>query len=98
MAFCLDWRNPLSRIKASFAIQSQTVHFQYRVWFFAPMYLTMIYCLKKYRKRTIVLTIHNVVAHEASWWKAYMDKLVFRAADICIVHSRSHVDTVRHIA
>lgn len=92
----LVWWNPVSWIKASLSIRWDILHMQYWIWFLAPIYIC-IWIISKYRSITRIMTIHNVKAHEKSWWKNFIDKCVYGFADKYIVHSQENKSTLQEI-
>lgn len=86
----LDRWNPIWWIYHTCKIRTKFVHLQYRVWFFVPMYMTIWLISKYIYHRKIIITVHNVIPHEASAIKTTLDKMIYRMADTLIVHSQEN--------
>jgi glycosyltransferase involved in cell wall biosynthesis len=85
----LDGVNPLSWITGGRSLRGQVVHAQWWSQPLAPAYLTML-ALAKLQARKVVVTMHNVEAHEPSLWKALADRHVVALADHLIVHTEQN--------
>ncbi len=86
----LNWYNPVSWISAGLKVRWDTIHLQYWIWITVPIYLTIILVAKYIKWMQVVITVHNVVAHEKSWFKHIFDTLLYRFCDKFIVHSEDN--------
>jgi len=82
----LCWYNPFSWIKEAFSNNCDILHAQW--WSFAllPIYL-IILSITKLRRKAVVITVHNVLPHEASAIYRICTSLLFKTADHFIVHT-----------
>lgn len=86
----LTRRNPFSWIQAWLWMKWSILHMQYRIWFLAPIFIT-IWLIWRYVKWVpVVITIHNVEPHEKAFWKKRIDNLVYKVATSYIVHSHQN--------
>ena len=83
----INWYNPLSWIRAWRSITGEVLHIQYWIRFLFPIVLTINLIARYSKKIPVIVTIHNVLPHEMSFWKIRMDKLVYKSASWFIVHS-----------
>jgi glycosyltransferase involved in cell wall biosynthesis len=89
LSFALDSANPLSWLQASRSIacfDPDLVILPWWVSYWAPLYLYLLYSLKKKGIKVVFLCI-NVFEHEGSALKDFLTKLVLRRVDSIIVHS-----------
>lgn len=93
----INRRNTITWIKAWLSIEWSILHMQYRVRFLAPVYITIALIARYIKGIQIIITIHNVIPHESSRWKLYIDKLVYKTADHYIVHSENNKQQLEHI-
>jgi glycosyltransferase involved in cell wall biosynthesis len=93
----LSRRNPISRIQAWYTIKGDVLHMQYWIWFLAPIYITIWIIAKYIKKIPIIITIHNVQAHEKAIRKTRIDKLVYSVASSYIVHSQDNKEQLLSI-
>lgn len=82
--------NPFSWIKAASSITWDVLHIQYWIWFLSPIALTINLIARYIKKIPVIMTIHNVLPHEMSFWKIWLDKLVYMSATWFIVHSKKN--------
>jgi len=90
----ITWYNPLTWIAAGFRVRGHVLHAQWWSYVLAPIYCTVL-LIARLRGKTIVLTVHNVLPHEAGRLKRFMNGIVLRLAHRLIVHSE---DNRRQIA
>ena len=84
----ISWNNPLSWIKAGRTASGDIIHIQH--W---QIYATFMYCfivpILKYRKKKILISVHNITPHEKKKYIIIIDKIlnlfVFHFADCFIV-------------
>ena len=88
------WYNPLGWIRAGLCTPGALLHAQWWSWPLGPIYLAIL-LLFKLRKRPIVLTVHNVCAHEGKLLPRIIDRLVLPLADHLIVHSSCNAEMLR---
>jgi glycosyltransferase involved in cell wall biosynthesis len=89
----LHWANPIAWVTNSLRLSSDVVHAQWWSQVLAPIYITVL-AIAKARGRKVVLTIHNVSAHEPSAWKAFADSRVRELADHFIVHTPENAEAL----
>jgi glycosyltransferase involved in cell wall biosynthesis len=80
--FVLDILNPLTWFRS--LRQYDAVIFVWWIWVWAIPYRLMMV-----RSRRVILQCHNIGEKEPSWWKRALANLVFRRADVLVVHARS---------
>ena len=85
----LDGVNPLSWVAGGCSLRGQIVHAQWWSQVLGPAYFTTL-SIAKLRCRKVVITVHNVQAHEPSPWKSLVDRMVVALADHLIVHTRQN--------
>jgi glycosyltransferase involved in cell wall biosynthesis len=86
----LNWYNPFSWISAGLKARWDTLHLQHWIWITVPIYITIILIAKYIKWMQVVITVHNVVAHEKSWFKPLLDKILYGFCDKFIVHSEDN--------
>jgi len=92
----LDILNPVTWIDAAFGIRGEIVHAQWWSHILAPLYLTVL-GLARLRHKKVLLTIHNVSAHEPSLWKRLADRCVMSLAHHYIVHAPENADALQRL-
>jgi glycosyltransferase involved in cell wall biosynthesis len=90
----LTWYNPIGWIRAGLTTQGDLLHAQWWSWPLAPAYLVIL-GLFRLRRRPIVLTVHNLTAHENGLLPRIADRLVIPLADHFIVHSERNAQQLR---
>ena len=90
----LTWYNPLGWIWSGLRTPGEVLHAQWWSWPLGVVYCVIL-LLFRLRGRPIVLTMHNVSAHEAGRFSRWMDRLVVSLADRFIVHSARNVEQLR---
>ncbi len=92
----VDGFNPASWLQGALAIRGDIVHAQWWSQILAPVYLTLLGAAKLRGKR-IVLTVHNVSAHEPARWKRLADRSVMALADHFIVHAPENAQALARL-
>jgi len=92
----LNWFNPIGWIVESFRIQTRIIHAQWWSYPLAPIYWCIL-GINKLRGKKIILTIHNVIPHEKSAFKTFLNKSVFYLGDEYIVHTSINKEELRKI-
>jgi glycosyltransferase involved in cell wall biosynthesis len=82
----LTWYNPFTWIWAGFTAEGDIVHAQWWSWILAPVYLTIL-SIVRLRGKKIIITVHNVLPHEKSFVKNFLNRSVLKLANEYIVHS-----------
>jgi glycosyltransferase involved in cell wall biosynthesis len=82
----VTWWNPVSWVRAGFAIDGDVVHAQWWTHVLAPMYLAML-GIARLRGKRIVMTVHNVTPHESNVFTRFLARTVLRFGQRFIVHS-----------
>jgi len=90
----LSWRNPLGWLRTGFGLRGEVVHAQWWSYALAPVYLTVLGVARLRRKR-VVMTVHNVAAHEDALWKRLLHRAVLKLAHRYIVHSDANAAALR---
>ncbi len=86
--FLLDIINPLTWLRAARRLRDyDAVIFVWWIWVWAIPYRMMMI-----GKRRVILQCHNIGEKEPAWWKRVLANLVFRRADVLVVHSRSEAE------
>jgi glycosyltransferase involved in cell wall biosynthesis len=85
----LSWWNPFSWLRAGIAARGDIVHAQWWSWFLAPAYVVTLAVARR-RGHRIIVTAHNVRAHEDAGWKQALNFAVLRQADHVITHSAAN--------
>ncbi|NLZ73592.1 MAG: glycosyltransferase family 4 protein [Bacteroidales bacterium] len=86
----LTYYNPFSWIIAGLTCKGGIIHAQWWSHVLAPAYITIL-LLCKARRKKIVITIHNVLPHEASKMNTILNGLVLHLGDHFIVHSEQNI-------
>jgi glycosyltransferase involved in cell wall biosynthesis len=82
----VSWWNPISWVRAGFAIDGDVVHAQWWTHVLSPMYLAML-ATARLRGKRIVMTVHNVTPHESNAFTRFLARRVMRFGERFIVHS-----------
>lgn len=85
----LTWYNPFSWIFAGLTLKGKVVHAQWWAYPLALMYLVIL-SIAKLRKRKVIITVHNVLPHEKSRLKNFLNRVVLFFGDYFIVHTESN--------
>jgi glycosyltransferase involved in cell wall biosynthesis len=89
----LAWWDPVSWVRTGMSGSGEVVHAQWWSWFLAPSYIATLTAAKR-RGKKLVITAHNVNAHEDARWKQKLNDVVLRLSDRIIVHSQQNRDTL----
>ena len=89
----LAWYNPLSWLWAGLTLRGSVLHAQWWSYVLAPVYLAVM-GLARLRGRRVILTLHNVLPHEAAPWRRWLFLSVFRLAHRFIVHSERNAQVL----
>ncbi|MFP4472733.1 MAG: glycosyltransferase family 4 protein [Candidatus Omnitrophota bacterium] len=87
----LNWYNPLQWIVEAFRIKTAIIHAQWWSYPLAPVYWVIL-GINRLRKKRIILTVHNVIPHEKSGLKIWLNRSVFWLANEYIVHTEKNRD------
>jgi len=90
----LTWYNPAGWVWCGLRTPGDVLHAQWWSWPLGVVYFVIL-LLFKLRGRPIVLTMHNVSAHEAGPLSRLMDRLVVSLADRFVVHSARNFQQLR---
>ena len=82
----LSWYNPFSWIAAGFSVSSDILHAQWWSYVLAPVYFTIL-LIARLRRVRIILTVHNVLPHEANPITKILNRMVIVLAHEIIVHT-----------
>lgn len=89
----MNWWDPVSWVRAGRGATGDVVHAQWWSYPLAPSYAVALAAAKRRGKR-VVMTLHNVLPHERSVWKDFLNRAVIRFADHLIVHSKRMRDAL----
>ncbi len=92
----LNWYNPFGWLVEAFRIKTDIIHAQWWSFPLAPVYITIL-GINKLRGKKIVLTIHNVLPHEKSFLKIFLNKSVYFLGDEFIVHTKQNKEDLAKI-
>ncbi len=82
----LAWFNPLGWIRTALRFPGQLLHVHWWTYFLAPVAITLMLGAKL-RRRPVVMTVHNVLAHETHALDRLLAQLAFALPDAFIVHT-----------
>jgi glycosyltransferase involved in cell wall biosynthesis len=86
--FVLDILNPISWFRAARRLREyDAVIFVWWIWVWAIPYRMMMI-----GKRRVILQCHNIGEKEPAWWKRALANLVFRRADVLVVHAKTEAE------
>jgi glycosyltransferase involved in cell wall biosynthesis len=86
--FVLDILNPLTWFRS--LRRYDAVIFVWWIWVWAIPYRLMMV-----RAKRVILQCHNIGEKEPAWWKRALANLVFRRADVLVVHAATEADEAR---
>jgi len=86
----LTYYNPFSWIIAGLTCKGDIIHAQWWSHVLAPVFITIL-LLCKLRGKKVVITIHNILPHEANRLNAILNRAVLHLGDHFIVHSERNV-------
>ena len=89
----ITYFNPISWIIAGLKARGQLVHLQWWSIPVAPVYIVVLFVLWL-RKKTIVLTVHNVLPHEPAVLDKVLTRMVLSFGKRYIVHSQENSYTL----
>ena len=92
----LTYYNPLSWIWTGFSIKGEIVHAQWWSHVLAPVYFVVL-SICKFRRKKIIITVHNVLPHENSKLNKFLNRVVLCWGDVFIVHSTRNIEEVHKI-
>ena len=90
----ITWYSPFSWVKAGRKVQGDILHVQWWSWPLAPIYWVILK-VARFRGKKIIMTVHNLVPHEASALKKWMNTSVLHLADKFIVHSQAQAEALQ---
>lgn len=90
----LRWWNPFGWLLAGLTLRGDIVHAQWWSYPLAPMYAVLLACARA-RRKTVVLTIHNVEPHEGGVLRRLANRAVLPFAHRIIVHTEQNAKTLR---
>jgi len=89
--FALDILNPLTWFRARRRLrQYDAVIFVWWIWVWALPYWIMMGAARR-----VILQCHNIGEKEPAWWKRTLANVVFRRADVLVVHAKSEAEEAR---
>ena len=97
----LDSLNPLTWVHAANRIvreKPDLVIFPWWVTFWAPLYLTIIFLVKRRSRSRILFLCHNVIEHESGSLKRWLSQTVLSRGDYFVVHSAQEKENLVRLA
>jgi glycosyltransferase involved in cell wall biosynthesis len=89
--FILDILNPLTWFRAARRLRDyDAVIFVWWIWVWAIPYRLMMI-----GKRRVILQCHNIGEKEPAWWKRLLANVVFRRADVLVVHAKTEAEEAK---
>jgi len=85
----LDWFNPLGWLWTGLTVPGRLLHVHWWTFYLAPVELTLLVAAKL-RRTPVVMTVHNVLAHETNALDRALTRLAFSLADHFIVHTEQN--------
>ena len=85
----LTWYNPFTWLKAGFFTRADVLHAQWWSLPLLPVYLVVAAGFRL-RGKPVVITIHNVVPHEPSFWFSISSRMLYKLGQHFIVHSQQN--------
>ncbi len=82
--------NPLTWLRAGSRASGELVHAQFWSLPVVPVWLAAFNRLKR-RKKKILLTVHNLVQHESTFYEDFLVKRLIAQADEFVVHAAKNV-------
>ncbi len=92
----LTWYNPFSWIWAGLTLKGKVVHAQWWAYPLALIYLVIL-SIAKLRKKRIIITVHNVLPHEKSRVKIFLNSIVLFFGDYFIVHTETNKEDLSRL-
>jgi glycosyltransferase involved in cell wall biosynthesis len=95
----IDWENPLSWIKTGLSLikwSPDVIIFPWWMWGWALPYWVIAKIVTR-RNIKILFICHNIIEHEASWWKSILARFVLSVGDFYIVHSQTDYENLKSI-
>jgi len=89
----ISYANPWSWVLGGFAVKARLAHLQWWSIPLTPIYVVILGILK-FRRKKIVITVHNVRPHESSALDWFAMRIVLAFADGIIVHSEDNRQTL----
>src|SRR5256885_2196376 len=87
--FILDILNPLTWLRARRKLREyDVVIYVWWIWVWAIPYRVMM-------SRRTILQCHNIGEKEPARWKRFLANMVFRRADVLVVHAKSEAEEAR---
>ena len=92
----INWWNPISWIRAGFAISSKIVHLHWWSYILFPIFITII-LIAKLTNKSVIVTAHNTKGHESNRVDFLSSKLIFNIADKVIVHADNNKEQLMDV-
>lgn len=86
----ISWYNPFSWILAAMKTKGDVVHVQWWSVHLFPVYFVYLLLIKFVKKKIIIITVHNVVAHENRQLSKILNKIIFSLCGYFIVHNNNN--------
>jgi glycosyltransferase involved in cell wall biosynthesis len=96
----IDWANPFSWIKTGLLIirwSPQIIIFPWWMWGWAIPFWVIAKIASLRNKVKTLFICHNVIEHEAAFWKSVLTKFALSVGDFYIVHSHEDYKNLRKI-
>lgn len=92
----LAWYNPVGWLWAGLRFKGDLLHIQWWTYYLAPVELAILLSAKL-RRKPVVMTMHNVLAHETNRLDRVLTRLTLRFPDRFIVHTGENRRQLREI-
>ncbi len=89
----LSWYNPLSWIYVGLTSKGTVTHINWWIYILFPIFFT-IAVLSKLRGKKVILTLHNVIAHESNMLDRTCSSIMYRFADTLLVHTEANKNSL----
>ncbi len=86
----ITYYNPFSWAWAGLSAKSKILHVQWWTTVLSPMFFTAM-LFAKLRRKKIIMTVHNVIGHESSWFDRLVSRIIFSFPDYFILHSDNSI-------
>lgn len=85
----LNWFNPCGWLWAGLSTRGRLFHIHWWTFYLAPVFIAMLAAVKA-RRIPVVMTVHNVLAHESGRLDWLLTRTAFQFVDRFIVHTREN--------
>lgn len=86
----INWYDPLSWFRAGLLAKGDVVHVEWWTHMLFPVYFIFLLINKTFRKKKVIITMHNVVSHENRVISKVLNKIITLFGDRFIVHNNKN--------